>query len=199
MQPWAFLGLIPLIVASAVSCQATTSPAKELDVAALSRTTSEYQARILGDGRVTASEYESAILAERACVLDAGGSAGEVVPSGNNELSFTYTVEAETEEARTSLERQTEACLDEYSSAVGTVWAYQQLLSPAQLDELRPRVATCLRELGIDVSDAFTDVELRERLAADPNGPQRIRPCIEQFPGFFAVNPAEAHDSEDAH
>ncbi|RZI95947.1 MAG: hypothetical protein EOO67_01500 [Microbacterium sp.] len=188
-----------IVIATCGSCQSLPPEKAELDVAALAATSSAFQAAILEDGVVTPGEYESAVLAERACVIAAGGSAGEITETGNNELGFTYTVEAETEQARAAAEIETEACLDEHMSEVGTVWAYQQLLSPEQLDEMRPRVAACLRGVGIGVSDAFTQGQLRKLLAADPAALEGIKPCVAEFPGFFAVNPAQSHVEQDGH
>lgn len=89
--------------------------------------TSSFQAEILKDGKATASEYESAILAQRECVQSAGGTVSEIAHTGNSELAFTYTIEAATDAERSAAERRTEACIPQYISEVGKAWAYEQL------------------------------------------------------------------------
>lgn len=191
---WRVAALCVVLAAAVLvsGCAPTAPKAAALDVRALAAQTSAFQAAILKDGKVSAAEYESAALAHRACVEDAGGVVGELTAVGDNELGFTFTIEAATEEAARAMEREAEGCLGEYFDIVGRVWAYQQLISPEQRDALRPEVATCLRSVGIDLPDSFTSTQLTDHLSAHEGAVGDIKPCMEKYPEFFAVNPAEA-------
>jgi hypothetical protein len=178
--------------ATVIACSAPAPESTALDVKALAAQTSPFQAKILKDGKVTPTEYESAILAQRACVQSAGGTVSEVSQTGNNELGFTYTVEAPTEAARSAAERKSEACIPKYISEIGKAWAYEQLLSPHQLDELRADVAQCLRSVGIDLRDDFTTKQLSDYLSSHTGAVEAVKPCMDKYPGFFAINPADA-------
>ncbi|KHK99422.1 hypothetical protein LK09_01805 [Microbacterium mangrovi] len=112
------------------ACRAVAQESMPLDVAALASHTSPFQAKILKDGKVTASEYESAILGQRACVQASGGTVSEISRTGNNELAFRYTIDASTDAELAGAERRSEACIPKYISEVGKAWAYEQRRSP---------------------------------------------------------------------
>lgn len=162
-----------------------------LDTEAIVSTTSDFQKELLRDGTVTASEYESAILAYRTCVEDTGATPSEIYAVGNNEQTFDYQVVAANDQELVQINADAEACVSEYFDDVGSVWAYQQLLSPAEVEDLRPAVIECLRGAGVPVNDGQSYDELFQALS-ELVDLSVIQPCVEKYPGFFAVSPEEA-------
>lgn len=146
-----------LIAATALAgCGAGDEEEPSLDIQAIVDSTTEFQKAILDDGEVSPSEYEEALLAYRTCVEDSGARPSEIYVTGNHEKTFDYEVVASDDQELEEINSLAEACLPEYFADVGRVWAYQQLLSPDELDGLRSAVAECLRSVGLDVDDDVT-------------------------------------------
>ncbi|WP_157521029.1 hypothetical protein [Microbacterium sp. Leaf159] len=179
-----------------VGCSGSEQP-PPLDVDSLVESTSEYQKPLLEDGVVSADEYEQSLLAYRTCVEDAGATPSEIYEAGNGEKAFDYQVFAVDDEDLERINALAEECLPEYFQDVGKVWAYQQLLSPEELQDLRPDVAECLRGVGIDVDDDFTLDDLAARVG-ELEDQSVIQPCVQKYPGFFAVAPDPNRTDDDS-
>ncbi|MGN8027796.1 hypothetical protein [Microbacterium sp. 22242] len=189
-------GVLAVVVGIA-GCASDEAQQKTLNIASIAKNTTAFQAEILQDGKVTPAEYESAVLAYRTCVQDAGAEPGEISEFGNNELGFTYTITAAGETQRKAIEAETEQCLKDNLEDIGKVWSYQNLLSPKELDRQRPEVAACLRSVGIDINDSFSIDDLRKYVSEHEEATDDIKPCVEKYPGFFSINPAEVQDHHD--
>ncbi|APZ33067.1 hypothetical protein BOH66_01200 [Microbacterium aurum] len=181
-----------LLLALATALTACTAPEEEippLNLESILDTTTQFQAQILEDGKVTASEYEMALLAERDCVITAGAVAGELYETGNAEKTFDYEVTASDESDLKAIDEKAGACLGEYFDDVAHVWAYQQLLTAEERKELQPKVVQCLTDTGIAVpSDADLE-KITEILYSNETYPDLARPCIDAYPGFFFIAP----------
>lgn len=99
--------------------------AGERTLNALLQEASTYEREILGDGVVTAAEYEQALLDWRDCVRAAGAEPSEIYAIGDNQLTFDYDITAATNEARIELEAEAETCLPEYFDEVASWWVEQ--------------------------------------------------------------------------
>ncbi|RLP74523.1 hypothetical protein D9V32_12590 [Mycetocola tolaasinivorans] len=181
--------LFASVVLGLVSCAAEPTAAP-FDIALVKESTTPFQLTILEDGVVTAAEYESAVLAHRSCVENAGASPGEIESLGHNQRGFQVEIIADTEEEAARIDSLAEACHGEYLSDVADVWVYQQLLSEKELDAIRPDVASCLRDVGIKVSDTFTMKELYTQLERLANT-SALQPCMDRYPEFFVQSPRQ--------
>jgi hypothetical protein len=100
-----------------------------LNLEAILAHTSDFQRKILEDGLVTSAEFELALLARRDCVALAGEKPGQIYEAGDGERTFDFDVTAGTEQEMRNIQAKAEACLRDYFSDVGAVWAYQRLLT----------------------------------------------------------------------
>lgn len=180
-------------------CSAPAEPEiTELDVDAIAAETSDFQRGILEDGVVLPEEYERAVLAQRECVTAAGASAGEIESRGNNELSFDWEIEAPSQEELDSITSEADSCVEEYVDAVGSVWAYQQLLTPEERSERRPEVVACLQTAGIELADDADFEEIVESISADESTIETAQDCMTEYIDYFSVAPdPESHDDHD--
>ncbi len=167
-------------------CASVTPSSPSIDVKQLAASTSQFQKEILTDGVVTPAEYESALLAHRQCVTEAGADAGQLYEIGNNELTFDYEVVADSDEAVNEINTLADECMNLYRRDVGAVWAQQQLLTPQEREDLRPKVIRCLQAAGFDVA---ADADFDEIIAAiyQDGGIEASQECFQKYPGFFAV------------
>jgi hypothetical protein len=161
----------------------------ELDVESIASETTEFQREMLEDGVVTQAEYERALLAQRDCVIAAGAEPGELYEIGNNQFTFDYDISAATNDELDKIQVKADACTPKFFSDVGKVWAYQQLLTPAEREAQRPLVIACLVSVGIEVDEDADLTEIARSVIATGE-PDRVAPCVEEYPGYFAVPPS---------
>lgn len=186
--------LLPAITAAAAIVGLTgcvPSPYEErqvLDLPAIMKSSTDYQRAILDDGLVTDAEYEQALLARRDCVQNAGAVPGDIYTKGNNELTFDYEITAPTPARLEEVQREADACMHEYFTEIGQVWAYQQLLSPAEREQMRPDVIACLSEAGHTSLGPDADIEaILELLLDDDEISGSEYDCVARFRGFFST------------
>lgn len=172
---------------------ATFSP-QELESA------SEFQRRMFSDGEITADEYRQAVMAERDCVAEAGYEVTPIVASGSL-LSFDsradYTNAADPEEADRQFLETTQQCFDEYTKYVGYAWSSSQVVpdGPAR-DEMRNKLAQCLRDAGADVELNIAEEDLLPTLdsalaAASGDELDSIHECLTEFGDLFIAQPEQ--------
>ncbi len=129
--------MVAICTLGACSLEPDPGPMKDVDLAALS----EFQRDILTDHEVTWAEYESAILAEHACLEDAGYTPNPIKTDGAR-LEFTtdvdYRSEADPAAADARFLEIIADCGRTYSRVVATVWEQGQVASS---DGGRPFVA----------------------------------------------------------
>lgn len=178
------------------SC-AAAEEAPKLNVDEIAASTTQFQAEILADGEVSAAEYEKALLAQRQCVIDAGATPGELVDAGNNERTFDYQVSAPSDGEREIIEAKAEECLGEFFDDIAQVWAYQQLLTADEREELRPKVVECLNKAGLAVPSDADLKKIAEVLGSDESKLEMAAPCFEKYPGYFFVAPDEGDLTSD--
>ncbi|MCL2092160.1 MAG: hypothetical protein FWH11_13335 [Micrococcales bacterium] len=135
----------------------------------------EFQRIILEDEEVTYSEYESAIVAWRTCVQDAGYEPNDIEGIGAGQIGFSTDLDlsevADPESAAAEFDNVHNQCWQDYAFYVATAWAESQVITdPTERDQYRKEFATCLRDAGVDVRDG-DDVEtlLEAALAAKQN------------------------------
>ncbi|MGO4104748.1 hypothetical protein AB4Y63_12400 [Leifsonia sp. YAF41] len=90
----------------------------------LRNSSSEYQQQVLADLYVDEAEYRQSVDDWRQCVVEAGADPTEIVANGNN-LSFSYSIERDTEAQVATISVQADSCLAEYHEAIGRVWVSQ--------------------------------------------------------------------------
>jgi len=178
-----------VIVVALAGCATSNEQPAELDIAALIAKTSPFQRDILKKGTVARADYEKAVLAQRECVIATGAEASELYETGNNELTFDFGTTTDTDEQNDAIMLKAGACLTEYRSEVGKVWAFQQLLSPQQRKNLRPEVIACLVSEGVTIKESATITEVYRAVNEEKNI-QASRPCVSRFAAFFAVAPS---------
>jgi len=177
---------VALLMLSA--CTAETPPAA-LDIDQIIEGTTEYQRSLLEDGKVTSAEYEKALLARRDCVASTGAVPGDIYQIGNNEQTFDFEITAPTEADMEAIQANADKCLLEYFDDVGSVWAFQSLLSPAERKELQPLVVDCLADAGVNVP-ADADVKrMSEELAPLGHLSEDVEACVTKYAAFFAIPP----------
>ncbi|MEX8033196.1 hypothetical protein AB6V29_09220 [Microbacterium sp. 20-116] len=171
-----------------------TAAEQSLDVGALAESASAFQAEILQDGVVDPAEYERAVLAKRQCVTDTGATVSDVYPVAARQLTFDWEVEAETEEEVVAINNEAAACDEEFLSAVGVVWAEQNLLSTEDREKLRPEVISCLQENGGQISPGATYDEIVKYVSEniDADGREITSSCLSEFPEYFMISVTNA-------
>ena len=159
----------------------------KLDVNALAKQTSAFQAEILADGVVDATEYERAILAHRQCVQEAGATVGDLYSIRGNQLTFDWEVEAPTASEMDSINSDADACLAEYRDTVALVWAEQSVLTPREKEQIQPKVVECLQQANVRVATGatFAEVIAAVRAVEDQSA---VSLCVEKFPEYFSVS-----------
>ena len=85
---------------------------------------SEYQQLVLADLYVDEAEYRQSVDDWHGCVGAAGAEASPIAHSGN-QLSFDYSIEAPNDTELAAIQTVADACLPEYSDAIGRVWVSQ--------------------------------------------------------------------------
>ncbi|MFD4960397.1 hypothetical protein [Microbacterium sp. NPDC058389] len=182
--------LSAILALSLAGCAETApDPApQELDLEAVLAATSDYQKPLIADGVVTSAEYEKALLARRDCVEAAGAVPGEIYEIGNNELTFDYEYSYSSDEDKQNTQVLADACIGEYFREVGAVWAYQQLLTPAERDKEQPTVLACMDGAGhADLSEDATAADMVEAIIGDDTVSDAEQQCLDEHPGFFAT------------
>ncbi len=119
-----------------------------------------FQRDIIADGEVTWAEYESAVIAQRDCLVAAGYQPGEIVRQGSR-LDFVtdvdYTGLADPEAANAAFEETFVDCEREYADMVGTMWAEGLVVDDAdERERLVQGLIACLANGGLDVDPAAT-------------------------------------------
>lgn len=159
-----------------------------LDLDALMDETTEFQRAIIEDGVVTAAEFERALLARRECVAEAGATPGGIYTGSNGELTFDYDITAESEEESLAIARDADACLEDYFADVGSVWAYQRVLSPAERDAMRPKALACLEDAGLtDLPENATAIAMATAIQEDREISPAERDCLALYGSLFAT------------
>jgi hypothetical protein len=184
------LAAVPMLAAILVGCaaQGADGAHDKLNLDALLEETTDFQREIVEDGVVTAAEFERALLARRECVADAGATPGDIYAGSNGELTFDYDITAESEEEARIVQRDADACLQDYFADVGTVWAYQRLLSPAEREAMRPRAVACLDAAGLtELPEEATLAEMAAAIQADGEISQAERDCLVEYGSLFAT------------
>lgn len=146
----------------------------------------EFQRNILDDGVVTYAEYESAIIAQRSCMEEAGYSPNEIeeIP-GTGQIGFTveadYSDAADPAAADAEFLAAGKQCYDDYSVFVATAWAESLVVKdPAEYERLRAQFVSCLKDAGLDVS-ADDDLEtLMSAVWANDSEDVSMREAINQ-------------------
>ncbi|MCL2454028.1 MAG: hypothetical protein FWD18_01810 [Micrococcales bacterium] len=193
----AILALVPVaLVASLGGCShdgASGPLFSDEDIAAMP----EFQRNILEDGVVTYAEYESAVIAQRSCLEEAGYSPGEIEDIGGGQIGFIVEVDYSHEPdpaAADALFLATDRhCNEEYLFYVGTAWAESQVITdPAERERLRAQFASCLKDAGLRVS-ADDDVEalleaVRKNLHSDIPTLEAVSRCEHDASRLFAVS-----------
>lgn len=189
--------LATITVAALSACAPTEEEHGEepvLQIQDLVEDTSEFQAALIEDGEVTPAEYEQALLAWQACVAEAGATPGEIYAIGNEELTFDFEITAANENAMQDIQDAADLCLPEYFTEVSTVWAFQQLLTPAERSRMEPDVVECLQDAGFDLDDDADLDDIEDALSSTSEASSMATPCYEKFPGYFSVAPtSEEH------
>jgi hypothetical protein len=187
--PVIVVGLV--IVGALLPACVAQSPADDhdtLDLEALLESTTDFQREIIGDGVVTAPEFERALLARRECVADAGAEPGDIYTGSNGELTFDYDITAEDEEEALTIQQSADECLPEYFTDVGAVWAYQRLLSPAERDAMRPDALACLESAGLTgLPDDASVADMSLAIQEDGEISEGERDCLVEFGSLFAT------------
>ncbi|MFF2276805.1 hypothetical protein [Agromyces sp. NPDC058126] len=188
------LSLAAATIALLSACSSQSEPAA-LNLEGLLDQTSEFQREIIEDGEVSSTEYERAVMAQRDCVIAAGAKPSEVRTVGNNELTFDYDVTAATEDDVEQINAKAEACLPEFLSEVGQLWAYQELLSPEEREDQRGDVIDCLTTAGVELPEDATSTEIFDTLS-QLEDLEEAMVCVDEYPGFFSV-PATSEDRHE--
>ncbi|CAN7150226.1 hypothetical protein LJR042_000045 [Microbacterium maritypicum] len=182
---------------SAVSEGGDDNP-EPLNLTRLLDDTTDFQREIIEDGEVTSAELERALLARRDCVIAAGAVPGEIYESESNEPSFDFEVFAANEEELIKIQDEADSCLRDYYAEVGSVWAYQQLLSPEERDKLRPQAVACLDATGLTgLPENATAQDMVAAVTADDTVSDAEQACLSEYRGFFSTWTNETHERED--
>lgn len=177
------LGLAVIAIVSSCTVPASND-VKKADIPALLAKTTPFQAEMLKDGVVDRSEYEKAILAQRQCAIEAGGVPGEVKDIGNNQLGYEVEFQSPKQEDIKVFQEAHQACRAKFSREVIEAWTYQQLLSPREKENQRPKVIDCLNSKGVEIpADATADKIFQ--LSSNEKNQNAYLECARQFPGFF--------------
>lgn len=188
---WTAAMVTAIVLTIAVTACKQQEEPTDFDVQALASDSSEYQQEILRDGVVTADEYEAALLSSRDCIAAAGGIPGEIVEMDGNQLGFETLIEAETEEAGKKISDALRTCNSEYFYEVSQVWAYQNILSPEEREERRPKVIGCLNDAGLSIDDSADKeviLESANQAIGTPNE-SSVTKCLQEYPEYFQVAP----------
>lgn len=144
---------------------------------------SAYQRAILGDGILTAAEYQRAALDVVRCHKEAGasivgypahpGEPGLKEPWWSPRGQYMYVPVYNENDA--AAEEKTNACEDEYFRYIGPIWANYIAPTPREMQEARDIVGRCLRDIGIDVPEHPATQDLGPLLAARRQEPEVAR------------------------
>lgn len=141
----------------------------------------------LADGKVTAAEYESAVLATAKCMTENGITFYESPhwdEATRSRLKFSYKGGSTREDALAA-DAIYDSCRTQHSAIVEQVWILQDLPSERTLQQARAEFEQCLRAAGVAVSEGATSGELANLSAQDA-----FWPCAKdverkyQLPGF---------------
>ncbi len=115
----------------------------------------EFESNLLGDGDVTDTEYEEAVLAALACLDDAGLPHSAPTPDqSQGYMQYGYRVGPwpDADEAAAV----SDACETEYLDDVSIVWALQHEEPEAVREARKQALLDCVRAAGIDAPDYVT-------------------------------------------
>ncbi len=144
----------------------------------LSSDISALQEAALSDGIVTFSEYEAALLSHIECAESEGLSIFDLSYDrvyGQFEYLFSSGT-ADPEESRNDLETH-DRCYEYHVEAVEFAWTSRPSPGEEELAAVRPAVASCLNDYGIDVSTDFL-VDEALQLTYESEIPQAVE-CLE--------------------
>lgn len=116
--------------------------------------------KALEDGRVSESEYRSAIEAQRRCVISIGGSPEEIKDVGGGELGFGYSYDAKTEGDLEAFQRNADECASANVEAVSRMWVKQNRPSAQESASIRSGLLACLKREGLSLSEGISDDDL---------------------------------------
>jgi hypothetical protein len=144
---------------------------------------SEEQLEALADGIVTHAEFERATLAMVQCMIDEGITF-ELMPvwdETKTRMDFHFIAGTTIEETFVTTAIRDD-CNLRHRGAVGHVWRMQTAPSEASLIAARAALGDCLRDAGLEVSDAPSSSDLTA-LADDP----AFWPCAQQIQVEFGI------------
>ena len=133
---------------------------------------SEYQADILGDGKLTFEEYTAAVGELVDCVRAGGVTISDPIYSTEYK-QYEYEMTAPTRDRADADYEVFGACHREYLDVIESAWVIQNAPTPAEAQAIRDEIGTCLRNKGFEISDHPTHGEIiqvidqAERTSAD--------------------------------
>lgn len=157
---------------------------------------SKFQRNILKDGKVTYAEYESAIVAQRTCLQEAGYSPGEIHDIGFGQIGFSvdvdYSNEPDPAAADAAFLKVDNHCRTEYSIYVATAWSEGLVVSdPSERERLTEQFASCLKDAGLDVSrsDSLeTLMDSVQRVPTDDAKTPAVNQCAQDSYQLFVAS-----------
>lgn len=144
-------------VIALAACADAESPIQgtrsEQFAARLYESTTEDQQKALEDYKVTAAEYEQAVLAAKACMEDGGLMVSGPTPTAGGvilQLSF---------DGEGFNERYMDMCVEEHLNAIEWVWIDQNLPTESGRQNMIEELFSCLERDGIDIAGLSADSE----------------------------------------
>ncbi len=154
-------GLLVLVLVAAACSGTPASTDSEFPpwLESMVESTTDFQKEILSDGEVTIDELEKAVLATVQCMEENGIPITDFsFDSENAEWGMSVAAEEadRTDAELAAFDAIENACTEEYSMAVGSVFGFQNQPTPEELSAELARTAQCMREKGFDVPDGAT-------------------------------------------
>lgn len=185
---------VVLPLATGCAPDATGGEPDPLKIEAILEATTPFQYEIIEDGVVTAAEFERALLARRECTAEVGATPGEIYSGRNGELTFDYDIVADSDDELLAIQADADACLRDYFVDVGSVWAYQRILSPEERERLRPKALACLDSAGLtELAEDASVAEMAEAIQRDGEISRAERECLVEFNSLFATYADDPH------
>lgn len=153
-------------------------------------TTTDFQARILRDGRVSFPEYRRATLAALQC-LKAGSVPVSVRgpdPAPGRELAYFWAVRGPRKGYRRAAAvagRRFERCHRRFEDAVKVVYGNQRVIAPPERSAVLARLVECLRSSGLRVPDGPPMRRLIATIDSDRSGGGGR--CADRYADLFRI------------
>lgn len=183
-----------LLMVTASACSAEPERVDILaQISAMASEAPPYQADILRDGVVTSSEYERAVLAEKACADELGFATSEVEWS-YGQLGFTSELDmvsmgiTEAEEPRYA--EKLDDCGAQYSNVVALAYTLQETPTEDERQSIRPDVIGCLNAAGGSLEPDADDDKIAAALASEPLvDSDEATACVQKYYAYFIIQP----------